>query len=229
MLDSFRAVGGAGRAGRADLRRSDAAAGRRRRRRDDERSPPRPTGRSVIAGPWLAETLRGAARRRHGARRRSRARPCRRRCGPISRPACAGCTCCPGSAWAPASPTTWAWARRSRCWRCCWCSAAATASGAGAQPAGRAGVAARQLGGGDRALRARPARADRASVGDAGRGAASTSTRGAARRARPGDHQLRHAAAPAGAARQSLAPRDPRRGAGDQEPGRQADPRGQGS
>ena len=26
------------------------------------------------------------------------------------------------SASAPASPTTWGWARRSRCWRCCWCS-----------------------------------------------------------------------------------------------------------
>ena len=37
--------------------------------------------------------------------------------------ACSGCICCRGSAWARASPTTWDWARRSRCWRCCWCAA----------------------------------------------------------------------------------------------------------
>ena len=40
-----------------------------------------------------------------------------------------------------------------------------------------------------------------------------------ARRPRPGDHQLRHAAAHAGARRDPMAAADPRRGAGDQEPG----------
>ena len=41
-------------------------------------------------------------------------------CARIRRQACTGCICCPGLAWAPASPTTWASARRSRFSRCCW-------------------------------------------------------------------------------------------------------------
>ena len=42
-------------------------------------------------------------------------------CGPISRPACNGCICSPGSDSARVSPTTWASARPSRSCRCCWC------------------------------------------------------------------------------------------------------------
>ena len=58
------------------------------------------------------------------------------------------------SASAPAWPTTWDSARRCRCWRCCWSLQEQERGRGRGQPARRAGVAARQLGGGDRALRA---------------------------------------------------------------------------
>ena len=73
----------------------------------------------VVAGPWLAKTLAGLRDPSHlahvdpGAALKATLRR-------ISRSACDGCTCSPVSAWAPASPTTWASARRCRCWRCCW-------------------------------------------------------------------------------------------------------------
>ena len=61
----------------------------------------------------------------------------------------------PCSVSAPAWPTTWDSARRCRCWRCCWCCKSADGDGPRrAEPARRAGVASRELGGGDRALRA---------------------------------------------------------------------------
>ena len=41
-------------------------------------------------------------------------------CAPTSWTATGGCGAWPGRAWAPASPTTWAWARPSRPWPCCW-------------------------------------------------------------------------------------------------------------
>ena len=89
------------------------------------------------------------------------------------------------------------------------------------------GVAARQLGGGNRAVHARPDGEDRAPVGDdAGSGQAGHA--GSAQRDRSGDYQLRDAAAHAGACRDALALCHSRRGAGDQEPERQADQGGQG-
>ena len=97
---------------------------------------------------------------------------------------------------------------------------------AAAVPAGGAGVAAGQLDRGDRAICPRPEGADRASFGDDGRGSQAVHA-GAGGRARSGDHQLRHAAAHAGAVGDRVAPGDPRRGAGDQEPGCQANPGGQ--
>ena len=100
--------------------------------------------------------------------------------------------------------------------------------GTATEPAGGAGVAARQLGRRDRAVRARPDGDDRAPVGDDG-GPARAGHAGRARGDRSGDHQLRHAAARAGAGRHGLAPRRPGRGAGDQEPRRQADQGGQGA
>ena len=80
------------------LRRGDAAA-RRRRRGAPRRRPPRPT-RLVAGGrgPWLAETLQGAAPARGPRARRPGRRASGRRCGPTSRRACAGCACCRGSA-----------------------------------------------------------------------------------------------------------------------------------
>ena len=73
---------------------------------------------------------RGAGSRRsarvtgwRGARRGGRAsRVPWARCGRISGRASAGWRRCAATAWAPAWPTTWAWARRSRSSRCC-CSA----------------------------------------------------------------------------------------------------------
>ena len=65
-----------------------------------------------------------AGRHARGASTSGRARECatratrsRRRCVRTSTPACAGCISCPRSVSARASPTTWASARRFRCWR----------------------------------------------------------------------------------------------------------------
>jgi len=80
-----------------------------------------------------------------------------------------------------------------------------------AVPAGGAGLAAGQLGHGDRAVRPRPEGADRAPFGDDGRcNEAVHASRGG--RTRPRDHQLWHAAAHAGSVRARLAAGDPRPG-----------------
>ena len=71
----------------------------------------------VVAGPWLAETTQGATEPR-GARVPGARGPRRPRSGRTSRWAPAGSVFFPGSASGPASPTTWAWVRRSRCSRC---------------------------------------------------------------------------------------------------------------
>ena len=98
---------------------------------------------------------------------------------------------------------------------------------AAAVPAGGAGLAAGQLGRGNRAVRpdlaARILHPSAMTAGGQGVHA------GGRRKARSGDHQLWHAAAHAGAGRDRVAAADPRRGAGDQEPERQADPRRQGA
>ena len=103
---------------RPELRRGDAHAGRRRGRRCGERC----RRRRLVARDGRA---RGLRRRCRGCARPTVPVPiqiprCAARCARISAPACSGCNCCRGSALAPASPTTWGWARRSRCWRCCW-------------------------------------------------------------------------------------------------------------
>ncbi len=66
--------------------------------------------------------LRGSART--SAVSTALARPTNRgdsagNCGTIKRPASAGSASWRNSASAAAWPTTWAWARRCRCWRCC--------------------------------------------------------------------------------------------------------------
>ena len=158
MLDAVPRSGDGGGEGRPVLRRGDAAARRRAGRRATSPRPTAPDWSTVVAGPWLAETLAGlrdpAATGAAGSRRRVEGDA-----APLSAGrACAGCTCCPASASAPASPTTWASARRCRCWRCCWCCErrASARRDTARQPAGGAGVAAGQLGRGDRALRAEP-------------------------------------------------------------------------
>jgi hypothetical protein len=96
------------------------------------------------------------------------------------------------------------------------------------EPAAGPGLAARQLGGGDRALRADPHVRDCASLGDAGR-------RGEVARARKAlrggsrDYELRLPPPHPLAGTHLVAFRGPRRGAGDQEPGGQTDPGGQGA
>ena len=98
--------------------------------------------------------------------------------------------------WGPAWPTTWDWARRSRCLACCWLARQAAARQTVA--AGAAGLAAGQLEGGDRPLRADAARRVRASGRDVQGG--TRPHRRPIRRpplrevGRRGDH-LRHAAA----------------------------------
>ncbi len=100
--------------------------------------------------------------------------------------------------------------------------------GEGHRPAGGAGLARRQLAPGDRALRARAEGAHRPSVAhplDRTEEAVEKESGGA----RCGDHHLRHRHADRLDERASLAERDPRRGPGHQEPGRQADQGGQGA
>ena len=94
------------------------------------------------------------------------------------------------------------------------------------QPAGRTSLTAGQLGGRSRALCAGLAPADRPPFGAAGPRAARADG-DAVGRIRPGDHQLRHAAAPADTRGDALAAGGARRSPGDQEPGQPADPAGQ--
>ena len=94
------------------------------------------------------------------------------------------------------------------------------------EPAGGPGLAAGQLGGGDRTVRAGAQGDHRAPVGHAGRRTEGACAR-EARRRRPRHHELRLAPAHSLARYRRVAPRGPRRGPGDQEPGRQADPRRQ--
>ena len=109
--------------------------------------------------------------------------------------------------------------------------------GACAGAAHRAGVARRQLDLGGRALRAEPAhsrgprslrrRRRRARHADSP-GRKPTARGRAARRDRRGHHDVRHGDAHGVAARARMGPRRARRGAGDQEPGSQADARREG-
>ena len=90
---------------------------------------PRTRSRSM---PPSRSSARNSARSTASARPASR-RASRASCGNIRRQGWAGCTSCAISAWAAAWPTTWAWARRSRCWPCC-------RSGARGPPTARAAV-----------------------------------------------------------------------------------------
>ena len=120
------AAGARGRRRGALVRGGDAAPGRGRARR--RRTRPCPSTRSgpgsgpVPGSPrcWPRCGASRASPRPIPAKRSARARS-----GPTRRRASAGCGSCPGSGWARASPTTWGWARPSRCWRCCCCSSGA--------------------------------------------------------------------------------------------------------
>jgi hypothetical protein len=78
-----------------------------------------PDWSSVVAGPWLAKTLAGLrdpaqlAQLDPGAALKATLRP-------YQQTGVRWLHLLSSSASAPASPTTWASARRCRCWRCCW-------------------------------------------------------------------------------------------------------------
>ena len=161
MLDQLPRRRDAGRARRPALRRGDAPARRRRPLRKDAR---RRRRRRLVAGHRRAlagrDAARACARPRParvdpGAALHGTLRPYQQAGRALAAPALGP------RARRAASPTTWGSARRSRCWRCCWCCGERRTGNRGPEPPGRAGVAARQLGGGDRALRAGPAGRDR--------------------------------------------------------------------
>src|SRR5271166_2471690 len=97
-----------------------------------------------------------------------------------------------------------------------------------AEPAGGAGLAAGQLGGGDREIRPRPEGGDRASLGDASRSGEGVHGRTGGG-VRSGDHQLWLAAAYPGVRRDRLAICHSGRGASDQKPERAPDQGGKGA
>ena len=175
--------------------RGHAVAGRRgcRRRGSRGRGGASPTGRRWSPAPGWPRRLKGL-RSPQGlaqidpgdAPRRAAALPAGGRALAVSAGA--------NSAWAPAWPTIWGSARPSRCSRCCWFCKRQNRTAIAAQPAGGARLAAGQLGGGNRTLRAGSEGADRASLGHARR---RTEGPGAERlqACGPGDHQLRLAAA----------------------------------
>ena len=189
---------------------------------------PRPTriGRASIAGPWLEQTLR-ALRAPDGDGRRSRSGAARDAAPLPEGRRRNGCTCWRGSASAPAWPTTWASARRSRCCRCCWwkrpvpqrCRPSLLVA-----PASLLGNWAAEIEKFAPSLKAvivhpsaMPADQVKALHRPTGGGA------------RSGDHQLWLAAAHPGARRDRLAVRHPGRGAGDQESERPPDQGGKGA
>ena len=93
----------------------DAAPGRggHRRRRAGRGAGGRGRLVGVVAGEWLATTL--AHLRTPEALAAANPRSLRTALRPYQETGCAGSGSSHASAWAPAWPTTWAWARRSRC------------------------------------------------------------------------------------------------------------------
>ena len=145
--------------------------GRRRRGRSGEAADDEAREwAGVAAGPWLSGVLQ-ALRGPEALGARGSGPASRAPSGPTSRWASAGCTSCRRSASAPASPTTWASARRSRCSRCCVVlrRERRPRPGRGRTCLRRPGLAARELGGRDRPLRAGPVGPRRPPVGDARR------------------------------------------------------------
>ena len=123
----------------------------------------------VVAGPWLAETLKGLRSPGGLDEGRSRCATCTARCGPTSRSASAGCTCSRSLGLGACLADDMGLGKTIQVLALLLVHAARAGRQAAAEPAGGAGLAARQLGGGDRALRAEAQGPDRASVGDAGR------------------------------------------------------------
>ena len=181
----------------------------------------------VTAGPWLAETLRALRCPRPASS--IPARRCTAVCGPTRRLGCGGCTCSRASGSARCLADDMGLGKTIQVLALLLVLQREATGNAGPSPAGRAGLAARQLGGGDRALRPGAAGLHRASVGHASRG-------GEALHRRAEAAGLDLVITSYGSLLRlpvleetHLAAGHPRRGAGDQEPRRQADPRGQGA
>ena len=109
---------------------------------------------AVHAEGWLGDLLEGTGRA-HAHPDRPPARLHARSCAPTRSAGVAGWRSWPRSVWAPASPTTWAWARPSSCWR--WRPYDRRARRAGPDAAAVPDVAGRHLAAGGRALRPRAA------------------------------------------------------------------------
>ncbi len=80
------------------------------------------SGRSSTRANGSARCSRACAIRTIGFSARARRRTRFEFCGtlrPYQETGSTGSGSCHAWGWAPAWPTTWAWARRSRCWRCC--------------------------------------------------------------------------------------------------------------
>ena len=117
-IDKFQAIERLSESGGGSVRRRDASA--RRAPRSTRTTPtrqPRNGRMSRRARGWRRRSMAAAVPK--GSRASIPATVSRRRCGRIKRRGCAGSICSRNSASAPASPTTWGSARRSRSWRCC--------------------------------------------------------------------------------------------------------------
>ena len=116
-IDKFQAIERLSESGGGSVRRRDASArGRLDRCRTTPTRQPRNGRMSRRARGWRRRSMAAAVPK--GSRASIPATVSRRRCGLIKRRGCAGCICSRNSASAPASPTTWGSARRSRSWRC---------------------------------------------------------------------------------------------------------------
>ena len=194
MIERFRRSGAHGGRERAGLRRGDAAAGRRgRRRRRTTAAAADADWAQVVAGPWLAETLKGLrspeglAQIDPGDALQGTLRPYQqvgvRWLYLLAKLGLGACLADDMGLGKTIQVLSLLLVLKRQ--------ADGTAA---AKPAGGAGFAAGQLGGGNRTLRARVEGADRASVRDAGSRTEGLDA-GAAAGDRPGDHQLRLAAA----------------------------------
>ena len=116
-------------------RRPQAADGRRRARVRRGRAPPTTCRcRSPASTPPAGSATCSPAPRTARSPRSSRPPRSPRSCAPTSSAASPGWRSSPRSGWAPAWPTTWAWARPSSCWR--WSpSTAPPRAAAGTRPA----------------------------------------------------------------------------------------------
>ena len=227
-LEQFEAIERRRRRRRPVVRRGDAPAGRSRNcRRRGRRAEADVDWSQTVAGPWLAQTLADLRRPGRARARRSRPHRCTARCGPISRPGVQWLHLLARLGLGACLADDMGLGKTIQVLSLLLVLKKRGGGRAQAVAAGRAGIAARQLGGRDRPLRAEPEGGRGPSLGDAGREA----------RRRPAPAGLAGvdlvitsygllARAP-WLAEHAVAAGGARRGAGHQESRRQADPGGQ--